>query len=130
MLASPEGKDGVIAVRASDGYGKLMKFNLAKQRREAVAFSTLGHGIRHTRYENAEAFETFTSGTSFATLIAAGIAANILDYAQLEMKWLTKEKLARLFSTGCMKMILEAISNPIHGFHFIEPNMVYGNPMR
>ncbi len=85
-------------------------------------FSTVGVGIK----SEWEGKIVFKSGTSFATPIAAGIAANILEFARTH---LTDEmdNLSDLYSYKGMRSFLRAMarSNDMSPFRFILPGNVF-----
>jgi hypothetical protein len=60
------------------------------------------------------------SGTSFATLIAAGIAAFLLQYAQSN---LSKKDAARLKQFESMTAAIKRISVVKHGYNRIAPHL-------
>ncbi|KAE9364083.1 hypothetical protein N431DRAFT_120568 [Stipitochalara longipes BDJ] len=74
--AYPASWPGVICIHATDGYGNQAFFNPSKEGEDN--FATLGVAIE-SRWENRTVIK---SGTSFATPVAAGIAANVLQFAK------------------------------------------------
>ncbi|KAK4065581.1 hypothetical protein Trihar35433_7701 [Trichoderma harzianum] len=85
--AFPARKEGVIAVHASDGSGEGAKFNPNPESK--LNLSTLGENIK-IRWPDPDNYgdmkDRYISGSSFATPIAAGIAANVLEFARHRLK--------------------------------------------
>lgn len=107
----------VICVNASDGYGNKTGFN-PWHKPEEVPFSTLGAGIEL----NGKDGIVYKSGTSFATPIAAGIAALILEYAMASPKLeLDPEQEKRLFSCDGMRDLFDLMSKEIDGYKYVAP---------
>lgn len=83
LRAFPARKEGVIAVHSTDGSGEWVKLNPNPESK--LNFSTLGESIR-IRWPDpsnpGELKDNYISGSSFATPIAAGIAANVLEFAR------------------------------------------------
>ncbi|PTB51390.1 hypothetical protein M431DRAFT_19399 [Trichoderma harzianum CBS 226.95] len=85
--AFPARKEGVIAVHASDGSGEGAKFNPNPESK--LNLSTLGENIK-IRWPDPDNYgdmkDRYISGSSFATPIAVGIAANVLEFARHRLK--------------------------------------------
>jgi hypothetical protein len=62
----------------------------------------------------------YLSGTSFATPIAAAIAANVLEWARWNLE-LTPDQKKLLYSPGKMKLIFEKMQQDRTGLHFVQP---------
>jgi len=78
--AYPASLRGVICVHATDGYGNHAGFNPSKEE-GGDNFATLGVAIE-SRWDKQTVNK---SGTSFATPVAAGIAANVLQFARVHL---------------------------------------------
>jgi hypothetical protein len=112
----------VICVHASDGKGNNGGINPATES-GAANFMTLGTGLEllerrwvYTgRIRQATYKRVYKSGTSFATPIAAGVAATVLDLAGRvhAIKDRTREKLKRCEE---MRKVLRLMSTPRHDF--------------
>lgn len=119
--AWPARKPGVIAVHATDGSGKGAKFNPNPQ--NSLNLSTLGKYIQMKwpdpanpgKYENV-----YISGSSFATPIAAGIAANVLEFARHRLE-LSQSRKDRLYSYHGMVKILKGMSYHRGDYDFLHP---------
>ncbi|KAL7954001.1 peptidase S8/S53 domain-containing protein [Trichoderma compactum] len=87
VRAFPARKEGVIAVDASDGSGEWVKLN--PNSKSKLNLSTLGENIKIRCPDSAnpgKMKDVYISGSSFATPIAAGIAANVLEFARYRLK--------------------------------------------
>ncbi|KAF8861598.1 putative subtilisin, partial [Acephala macrosclerotiorum] len=112
--AWPARKKGVIAIHATDWYGTAANFNSTSDEGN-VNFATLGRDIRVEWLSDVDSGEwknRYISGTSFATPIAAGIAANVLEFARHKLKRTTRRR-DRLFSHDGMRKIFRAMSSRI-----------------
>ncbi|KAF8855673.1 hypothetical protein BDZ45DRAFT_727983 [Acephala macrosclerotiorum] len=115
----PARKDGVIAVHVTDGLGTGVNINPSSG--GEVCFATLGCDIKHTWYEGDDEGDMYISGTSFATPIAAGIAANVMEFARHRVDNLNEERKKRLYSAGCMKQIFKAMSDKRGDYYYVQP---------
>ncbi|KAK1763247.1 hypothetical protein QBC33DRAFT_480070 [Phialemonium atrogriseum] len=116
--AYPASHPGVICIHASDGYGTPATFN---PNPEVVGdnFSTVGTGIESEW--NGQA--VFKSGTSFATPVAAGIAANILEFAHTRLR--KPDGPEFLSSYRGMRALLACMAPERQKYHFISPWRVF-----
>lgn len=115
----PARKDGVIAVHVTDGLGN--GANINPSREGDLCFATLGYSIEHTLYHEEGDENLYISGTSFATPIAAGIAANVLEYARHRIEDLTTARRNRLYSGSCIKKIFKAMSTRRGDYDYVQP---------
>jgi len=119
-LAWPARKEHVIAIHATDGYGTAANINPSGDKKK-VNFATLGRNIPMEWFcDGCKGDIRYISGTSFATPIAAAIAANVLEFASNRLK-LTKDQKARLFSHTVMWKILRAMSAPKGDYNYLQP---------
>ena len=102
--AFPARRTGVIAIHATDKKGNRAEFNPDPE--GDSNFATLGVDI----YSKWDGYRVSASGTSYATPIAAGIAANILEFARHNLQ-LTKKDKDWLYSARGMRMVLSRLSN-------------------
>ncbi|RFU81010.1 minor extracellular protease epr [Trichoderma arundinaceum] len=122
---------GVICVHASDGNGTDIGINPPTE--SGANLMTLGMGLElykrewvHRAGRRVPAHKkTYKSGTSFATPIAAGIAATVLDLANRvqDINDRTRDKLKR--AENMEKMFLKLMSSPNHSagdhYSFLAP---------
>ncbi|KAK3946215.1 hypothetical protein QBC46DRAFT_335655 [Diplogelasinospora grovesii] len=110
---------GLICVNASDGRGNTGghgSFN-PPPLGDGDNFATLGVNIP-LLWENKYVWK---SGTSFVTPLAAGIAANILEFARYEVP-MTEQKRLWLYSHRGMAAVFRRLSvNMGTGFRFVRP---------
>lgn len=74
----PARHDSVISIRATNAKGNFEDSNPPKREDESTVFGTLGVDVP-SAWADSDA-EVYTSGSSFATAIAAGIAGCLLGY--------------------------------------------------
>lgn len=84
-VAYPAAQSEVICVRSSDGHGNASLFNPSTEGGSEIEFSVVGEAVLSS-WAGGPARRM--SGTSFATPVAAGIAAIVMDYlAQKSRTW-------------------------------------------
>ncbi|OPB36065.1 hypothetical protein A0O28_0112310 [Trichoderma guizhouense] len=129
-IAFPANQREVICVFATDGKGNPSPFNptFTPEMDDGSYFSTLGEAVEvHQLPElgRAACAKIRKSGTSFATPIAAGIVANLLDYAKAK-KNIGEENLRRLHSFSGMISVLKLLAPKKRGGHnYICPWMLW-----
>ncbi|KAL6811969.1 peptidase S8/S53 domain-containing protein [Trichoderma sp. SZMC 28015] len=129
-IAFPANQREVICVFATDGKGNPSPFNptFTPEMDDGSYFSTLGEAVEvHQLSElgRAACAKICKSGTSFATPIAAGIVANLLDYAKAK-KNIGEENLRRLHSFSGMISVLKLLAPKKRGGHnYICPWMLW-----
>jgi hypothetical protein len=119
--AYPASLAGVICVHATNGLGSQSDFNPSREG-GADNFATLGAAI-----ESQWKGETvLKSGTSFATPIAAGIAANILDFARHHLTENNdRRKYERLCSFTGMRLMFKCMSTRRGDYDYVSPWKVF-----
>lgn len=142
-VAYPARRERVICINATDGGGNPSKKN-PTPRKGDNNFAILGLSIESWRRANAkdpamgeEAMsailttaglmrpkagreKVWISGTSYATPIAAGVAANVLEFMQYYDKMRSGER-ELLYSWSGMSRIFEAMSTERGGYEYIAP---------
>jgi hypothetical protein len=118
--AWPASKRGVIAIHATDGRGSAVNMN--PNREGNLNLATLGSDIkmRWPGDRPGEFKDVYISGTSFSTPIAAGIAANILEFARNHLK-LNRWRKDRFYSHDGMEKILKEMSGRRGGYDYLQP---------
>jgi len=111
----------VICINSTDGQGNSSKFS-PNPHPQNENFATLGEAVNSSWPSALDVNCTRRkSGTSFATPIAAGIAAVVLEYA---MQKLPVDKYAvtgRLRSCEGMKAVLKLMAEVRNGYRYIKP---------
>jgi subtilisin family serine protease len=115
-IAFPANQREVIGVFSTDGGGNASLFNPTfPDMDDGSYFSTLGEAVElySLPVRDAKGTPVFNktrkSGTSFATPIAAGIAANILDYAKAKRN-IGEESLRQLHNFSGMIAVLKLLA--------------------
>jgi hypothetical protein len=112
---------GIIAIHATDGYGNPCDINSTTDYPES--FATLGKDIESMwKPDKCRSKQVFVTGSSFATPVAAAIAADVLEYARWNLN-LTIEEKKRLYSWPYMKKIFAKMAgdNPRGGYGYVQP---------
>jgi hypothetical protein len=112
--AFPANQDGVFCIHVSDGKGNKAGINPAPA--GIYNFSTLGKAIE-SKWDGEEVYIT---GSSFATPIAAGIAANALEYIR---HFLTdkNDQPDYFYQYQGMSGLFYCLSDAIDGYHYVKP---------
>lgn len=114
--AYPADKPGVICVNASDGNGGSIRHLSPAAIAGEDNFVTLGVHVE-SRWKREDVFK---SGTSFATPIAAALAANVLEFARFELEMKHADK-CWLYSSKGMRAVLRRFSVEVEGYRFLCP---------
>jgi hypothetical protein len=126
-IAYPARHSKVIGINSTDGNGNRSGFNPSPQKGKEN-FSTLGEAIK-SEWPDSSGLrcEVRKSGTSYATPIAAAIAATFLDYARLKLA-LDEEDIERLYSCEGMKLMLKLMSDErTDGYSYVAPWLLWEN---
>ncbi|RYP72076.1 hypothetical protein DL771_004407 [Monosporascus sp. 5C6A] len=120
--ARPARSEDVICVHASDGKGNKGGMNPTPMDNRDN-FSTLGVAVPSKWKGN----DVWKSGTSFATPIAAGFAADILEFANHRCDNLKPGKRKLLYKKRGMQAIFRKIKENRDGYDFIHPIRLWQN---
>ena len=121
-IAFPGRHRGVICMHSTDGMGNPSETNPTLQR--GPSFATLGLSIESSvkKKEGKGREKVIISGTYYATPIAAGIAAKILEFAshQLHNRLSTGDR-ENLFAYWGMSRLFRRISEQRSGYDYMLP---------
>jgi subtilisin family serine protease len=123
----PATKPNILCIHACDGKGNKGDMNpdpLAK----AYNFTTLGVGVESRWKKDGEREDVWKSGTSFATAIAAGFAAGILEFANFHCD-LTDRQRATLKKPHGIEALFQEMSRERDGYDFVHPMRLWDNPV-
>ncbi|KAF3926614.1 M-protease [Arthrobotrys entomopaga] len=115
----PATNSGVVCIHACDGLGNRGDMSPNPQP-NTYNFTTLGVGVPSRLRKGLETKEVWKSGTSFATPIAAGFAANIMEFANLCCT-LSDHRRALLRKARGMVAIFNRMSTERDGYQFVYP---------
>lgn len=120
-IAYPASQTEVICINSTDGEGNPSPFNPSPK--EDKNFSTLGEAVLSSWPRSVQQRMT---GTSFATPIAAGIAAVTMDYMEQKRRGWSEENdryVAKKIKTrgGIIAVFDKHLSDPRSGFRFLCP---------
>lgn len=112
--AFPASQDGVLCIHVSDGKGNKVGINPAPV--DGDNFSTLGYAI-DSKWKGED---IYISGSSFATPVAAAIAANALEFIRHNLAG--EGDCAKYFYTPRgMKDLFQCLSDHIDGYDYVKP---------
>ncbi|KAF2851860.1 hypothetical protein T440DRAFT_467121 [Plenodomus tracheiphilus IPT5] len=103
----------VFSIRATDHRGTFLSLNPPPDFSAADVFGTLGENVLGATLPHVGEAEIAETGSSVATPIAAGIAANILGYARIKARTsdlLTPEIVGILSKERGMRLMLQLLS--------------------
>ncbi|KAF7552614.1 hypothetical protein G7Z17_g4205 [Cylindrodendrum hubeiense] len=109
----------VICIHACDGNGNDGGMNPSPLPRKDN-FTTLGVGVSSKWKKNV----VYKSGTSFATPVAAAIAADVLEFAHFKCE-LTDDDRKALHSQDGMLAVFRAMSTAKSGYDYVQPNHLW-----
>ena len=115
--AYPAKHDSVICIHSTDGRGQPSGFN-PHYIKQSDNFSIVGEAI-NSAWPGEDEFMR-KSGTSFATPVAAGLAAFVLEYGAQNLQD-EPDKLRRLRTREGMKDIFRLMAVKVDGYHYIRP---------
>jgi Subtilase family len=114
--ARPARQEGVICIHATDGKGNKGGMNPSPMTNRDN-FATLGVAVP-SRWKGKDVWK---SGTSFAVPIAAGFAADVLEFAKYRCTNLRPRKLKILHQKRGMQAIFRKMAEERDGYDFIHP---------
>jgi hypothetical protein len=120
----------VMCIYAADGNGNKSEINAQTRSRE-TRFSTVGIAVLSAWPEQPANLNVITarkSGTSFATPIAAGIAACILEFAIQQN--MARDKYEQLKTIRVMNNVFKLMTTESDGLDFIYPWELFHRPFK
>jgi hypothetical protein len=118
----PASRPDVICINSADGYGKYSSFNPGK-RKGSFNFLTLGETVPAAKHaKDGSQHEVRLTGTSFATPIAAAIAASFIEFVM--QKPLGRERKLRddvVTRDGMIKLLAGMSEDKTEGFRWLQP---------
>ena len=120
--ARPARRSDVICVHASDGKGNKGSMNPTPMDNTSN-FATFGVAVPSQWRGN----KVWKSGTSFATPIAAGFAADVLEFANHKCAKLNRRAQRRLRKQEGMEAIFRKMAQKRDGYDFIHPVRLWQN---
>ncbi|KAM3486770.1 hypothetical protein MY8738_000264 [Beauveria namnaoensis] len=116
----PGRKLGIIAIHCTDGDGQPLSTNASVGRENY--FATLGLDIPiKEQFATTKSQYVYASGVSYATPIAAGIAANMLEILRHEASHRVNDVKKWFYNGRYMKVLFKAISQRDHRCCFVQP---------
>jgi hypothetical protein len=113
----------VICIFSTDGFGKNSDYNPTQMDNAGYHFATIGEGVKSAwpvHLQDGSKPERRMTGTSFATPVAAGVAACLLEFAL--MKQMREDFYKRLRHQQRMQDVLaKELAIPAYGLHYIHP---------
>ncbi|KAH8600194.1 peptidase S8/S53 domain-containing protein, partial [Bisporella sp. PMI_857] len=120
--AYPASRRGVICIHASDGNGGRNDQLNPSVKTHDGNFTTLGIGIPF-KWDDKDVLK---SGTSFATPIAAGIAANMMEYTRHNIK-LSARNMEDFYSPKGMVDLFQLLRQKKGDYGYIQPWFLWDN---
>ncbi|RSL48362.1 hypothetical protein CEP54_012969 [Fusarium duplospermum] len=115
--AYPAKGSGVFAIHATKGNGYSPENMNPPADKILNNFATLGYRIP-SRWDGKD---VHISGTSFATPVAAAIAANALEFVQLAPPHYRSSNSRYFHVWGGMKHLFSCMSNKVDGYDYVRP---------
>ncbi|KAH7218858.1 hypothetical protein DER44DRAFT_846806 [Fusarium oxysporum] len=109
----------VICIHACDGKGNKGDMSPSPMKNKSN-FTTLGVAVQ-SRWRKQTVYK---SGTSFATPVAAAIAADLLEFANFKCK-LAEEDKKLLYKHDGMEAVFQAMSTERDGYDYVQPGHLW-----
>jgi hypothetical protein len=109
-VAWPACLPGVFSINSTDERGNKSGFN-PRPFKDSMNFSTFGVEV--------DCGGICKSGTSYATPIAAGLAASVIEYSNRDEE--SRELTSRLQNFANMEAVFSEISVKIDGYDYVDP---------
>ncbi len=127
-LAYPADQDQVIWIGAADGHGNKSPFTPSHSASSSTYhFIALGEGVRSSWPRSRGGPYQARSGTSYATAVAVGLAASVLDFMRFKLwnenpdseeRFLLDKMRRRM---GMQKVLLSMANQTSDGYHNLAP---------
>jgi subtilisin family serine protease len=118
-IAYPANQDQVICVNSTDGHGNPSKYNPSPIMGQNL--SVLGEDVLSSWPVKFKLGMQRKSGTSYATPIAAGIAAIVLEYALEKLPNEESYAIKKLRTPRGMQAVLGLMSEDRWGYRYLAP---------
>lgn len=115
--AYPAKEKGVFAIHATNADGSSPNNMNPPKDTSTHNFATLGSHIP-SRWKGQD---VLISGTSYATPIAAAIAANTLEFIRRSQVAGDENNMGSLYRYGGMRRLLEAMASEVGDYNYIRP---------
>jgi hypothetical protein len=117
----PARKEGVIAINATNAFGKVSDFNPSPRLRDDN-FATLGEVVRVPG--GSDKAVSGVSGTSIAVTVAGSIVAMILEMARRARDKIPMDAYNNLHTSSGMKSTLRLLGRQTSGYCYLTPWMI------
>lgn len=114
-IAYPATDSRVICINSTDGLGNKSGFN-PSEKASGDNFATLGAGVESLWKSE----KVYISGTSYATPVAAGLAAMVLEYAKCKLE-MTDVQRWWLHSCDGMRTVMRLMVEKRDGYDYVAP---------
>lgn len=121
-IAYPANQNEVICVNSANGLGRPSDYNPGEAQ-EGRNLCALGEAVKSSWPKLRQQRK---SGTSFATPIAAALAAVVLDYTQQNMLESDKFTVSKLrMRKGMLKVLVELMSHKRSDYYYLDPGKLF-----
>lgn len=121
-IAYPANQNEVICVNSANGLGAPSDYN-PDEAQEGRNLCALGEGVKSP---GPKLRQRRKSGTSFATPIAAALAAVVLDYAQQNMRKGDEFTVSKLQKrNGMLEVLVRLMGRKRSGYYYLDPGKLF-----